>query len=279
MEQKRLKVLRNAIKHNALQVLAITEKNIKLQIRFKFQLIVGLINPILTILMPLIIFNKLFNFNESFGPWTPQNYIVFLLSTYKLNLLIKTITYFPQQLRIEKFWKTLPALIIAPFNRFDLLLGIFFSSFIIISVPFILFFILALIFYPISFLTIMFVLFIYMLIALIFSGIGLLIGVFAISNENIWRFLEFSLSFIFWASCISYPFDIFPESAQYLISLNPLYYIFTILRMTWIDNNIFITINNNSISFIILLTMAIFLPLISVYIFNRIFKKYGVIGY
>jgi ABC-type polysaccharide/polyol phosphate export permease len=279
MNRIRFTLIKNTVKHNVSQVLALTEKNIRLQTRFRFQLIFAFINPIVTILMPLIIFNKLFSFNDYFGPWTPQNYVVFLLSSYNLSLLRQTIGSFPQELRREKFWKTLPALIIAPFNRFDLLFGIFFSHIILISIPFTLFFILTIIFYPISFFTILFVLLIYLLIALIFSGVGLLIGVFAISNENIWRFLGFSLNLIFWASCISYPFAVFPEPVQSIISLNPLYYMFTFLRMAWIQDNVFLTIADYTPHFLILLIVAFILPIIAVYIFNKVFRKYGISGY
>ncbi len=276
---KRYRLIKNTLKHNVSQVLALTEKNIKLETRFKFHLVYGFINPIITILMPLIIFNKLFSFNETFGPWTPENYAVFVLSTYNLYLLKQIITDFPVNLRQEKFWKTIPALLIAPFNRYDLLFGIYLSHLIIISLPFILFFIMTLIIYPISLWTFFFVIFIYMLIALIFSGIGLFLGVFALSNESIWRFLSIALKLIFWASCISYPFEIFPESVQFLIALNPFYYIFTILRMAWIQDNFILTITDYWFHFIIILVAAIIIPIITVFIFNKVFKKYGIVGY
>ncbi|TXT64887.1 MAG: membrane protein of unknown function [Promethearchaeota archaeon] len=279
MKNNRLNLIKNTLKHNIAQVIAVTEKDVKLELRFKLQIIVNYINPIITILMPLIVFQALFNTNESYGPWTPENYAVFILSAYNLTLLKNTIKGFPEQLRREKFWKTLPALIIAPFNRIDLLLGIFLTNIILISVPFALFLIITLILYPISFWTLLFILFIYLLIALIFSGIGLLLGVFAISKENMWRVLLLFLDLIFWASCLSYPFALFPSIFQIVILLNPLYYIFTFLRMAWIDNNVIHTFMNFYPHFIILLAIAIVLPLITVYIFNRIFRKYGIVGY
>ena len=279
MFRKRYRLIKNTVRHNVSQVLALTEKNIKLETRFKFQLLYGFINPIITILMPLIIFQTLFNFNKSYGPWNPENYAVFILSTYNLYLLKGIISDFPIRLRQEKFWKTLPALIIAPFNRFDLLFGIFLSHLIIISIPFIIFFIMTLILYPISLWTFIFVSFIYMLIALIFSGIGLFLGVFAISRESIWRFLTIALKLVFWASCISYPFEIFPESIQSIISLNPFYYVFSILRMAWIQNNFILTLAEYWYQFIIILVIATVLPIIAVSVFNKIFRKYGIVGY
>jgi len=193
--------------------------------------------------------------------------------------LKRVIQEFPIQLRIEKFWKTLPIIIIAPFNRFNLLLGIFFSQIILISVPFIIFSIICYIYYPISFLTIILIIIIFFLIALIFSGIGLLIGIFAISNENVWKALSFIVSLIFWVSCVTYPFNIFPEFIQQIINLNPLYYIFDLLRLTWIYNDVLLTITLLSLNFIILIACSIIIPCLGVIIFNLIYKKYGIVGY
>ncbi len=279
MKNKRFNPIKDTIKHNISQILAITEKNIKLNIRFKYHFIMRFIDPIISIIMPLIIFNKLFDFNQSFGPWTPETYGIFLLSTYNLQLLVQLIGQFPGRLSQEKFWKTLPALMIAPFNRFDLLIGIFLSHLILISIPFTIFFLIALILYPISIFTIIFILLIYLLIAFIFSGIGLLEGAFAVSKENIWRFISFILKFVFWASCISYPFDLYPKIIQDVISLNPLYYIFTFLRMAWIQNNFLITIIYYWFHFLVIFGTAIILPILAVVIFNKVFRKYGIVGY
>ncbi|MEJ2249423.1 MAG: hypothetical protein P8Y97_07170 [Candidatus Lokiarchaeota archaeon] len=79
MNKKRLKIIKNTIKHNISQVMALTEKNIKLQTRFKFQVVFGYINPIISIIIPLIIFRKIFDFNQSLGPWTNANYLIFVL--------------------------------------------------------------------------------------------------------------------------------------------------------------------------------------------------------
>ncbi|MEJ2249422.1 MAG: ABC transporter permease [Candidatus Lokiarchaeota archaeon] len=168
---------------------------------------------------------------------------------------------------------------IAPFNRFDLLLGLFLSNLILISIPFALILILNYIIYPISFITLLFVLFIYCIITLIFSGIGLIIGSFAISNENIWNFLIFAINLIFWASCISYPFALFPQIIQEIISFNPLYYIFTILRFSWVNNSIITTITNFYPHFIVLIVTGILISFIAVFTFNKVFKKFGIVGY
>ncbi len=269
------------IKKNLIQIFALTEKNVKLNLRFKYQVIISFITPILSILMPLIILEQFFQFSErfDFSIWNENNYFVFQFMAYQVLLLKRVIQEFPTQLRIEKFWKTLPIIIIAPFNRFNLLLGILFSQLILISIPFIIFSILCYIYYPISFLTVIFIIIIFFLITLIFSGIGLLIGIFAISNENVWKALSFIVSLIFWVSCVTYPFDIFPEFIQQIINLNPLYYIFDLLRLAWIYNDVLLTITLLSQNFIILIAFSIILPCLGVVIFNLIYKKYGIVGY
>ncbi len=267
------------IKRNLSQIAAITEKNTKLELRYKFGLVISFISPIISIIFPLIVMGRLFQLNQQFGPWTNENYVIFLFIAYQIILLKNIVIKFPAGLRQEKFWQTLPALIIAPFNRFNLLLGIFVSHLIVISIPFTIFFIICYIIYPISIFTILSIIFIFFLIEFTFSGIGLILGIFAISKESIWRFLLFCINWIFWLSCITYPFEIFPNLLQALINLNPLFHIFDFLRKTWIEDNFLLTITLHPVSFIILLLTSIMLPVIGVYIFNIIYKKYGIVGY
>ncbi len=267
------------IKRNLSQIAAITEKNTKLELRYKFGLMISFISPILSIIFPLIIMGALFQLNDQYGPWTRDSYIIFLFIAYQIILLKNIIIKFPSELRQEKFWQTLPALIIAPFNRFNLLLGIFISHLIVISIPFAAFFIICYIFYPISIFTILIIIVIFFLIEFIFSGIGLILGIFAISKESVWRFLLFCINWIFWFSCITYPFEIFPGILQIFINLNPLYHIFDFLRQTWIENNFLFTITSHPNSFTILLLTSIVIPVIGVYVFNIIFKKFGIVGY
>ena len=167
----------------------------------------------------------------------------------------------------------------APFNRFYLLFGIFTTSLILVALPFTFFLILALIVFPISIITFLSVLVLFFMIALIFSGIGLILGAFAISHEGILRTLTLAIEMVFWASCILYPYEIFPSYIQRIIDLNPLYYIFDFLRYTWIENDFILSINSHPFHFVILVSCSILLPCIGVYLFNYIFKKFGIVGY
>lgn len=270
---------RQFIRRQALQIFALVEKNLRLSLRFKFNVIISFLMPIISIAMPLIILGKFFTLNTEFGPWNESNYMVFQFIAYQILLMKVLINEFPAQFLREKYWKTIPAIIIAPLNQYNLLFGIFFSHIILISIPFIIFFVLCWIVYPISFLTIISIIVLLFFIALIFSSIGLIIGAFAISNENIWRILGFGISMVFWLSCLTYPFEIFPNIIQQIINLNPLYYIFDILRTTWIENNILLSISYHPFNFLILFLTVLIFPIISVYIFKTIYKKFGIVGY
>lgn len=226
-----LKKIKRIIK----KTIAITEKELQTYIRFKISLLTTYLSYFIRILMPLIIFGKLFELNGQFGPWTSQNYIVFIFVGYNILLMTNIITRTPEQLRLEKFWKTLPALIIAPFNRFYLLLGYIITELVLIAPPFILFLIFTFVFSSIHFLTLIVVIFSFLVISLIFASIGLIIGVFAVSNENIWAILGFIINFIFWGSCITYPYELFPNFIQYFINFNPIYYLIDIIRLFWIE--------------------------------------------
>ncbi len=267
------------IKKNIIHIIAITEKNLKFKLRFKFNLIISYIYPVIGIIMPLILMGEIFNFKKKFGPWSTDNFIIYQFIAYNLILLKSMISEFPGLFSKEKYWETLPALIIAPFRRINLVFGIFFSSLIMISVPFIFFFILSYIILPIHFLTILFIIALYFFIALIFSGIGIVIGVITISKEGYTGIINFIITFFFWFSCLSFPFYIYPEYIRNVTIYNPLYYIFDILRLSWIENNVILTITSHSLSFLIITLGAILLPLIGVYIFNKIYRKYGIVGY
>jgi ABC-type polysaccharide/polyol phosphate export permease len=188
-------------------------------------------------------------------------------------------TSIPKYLLREKYWKTLPALITAPFNRFYLLFGYILSEFIGILVPFTIFFIAMLIFFPITIPTIIVLILLFIGVGIIFSGLGLFIGVFAISNENFLYLFEFSARLIFWFSCVTYPFQLFPNVVQNFININPIYYLIDIIRLIWIENNFILTIYSHPLHILIFFTSLIIFPILCVLIFNIIFKKLGITGY
>ena len=266
-------------KYNFSRIFTIAEKNVKIQLRFKFNLIYSVLNPFLPIVMSFFVLLRFFIMDITFGLWDDTNYLVFLYTAFNIELLRRVIQNFPDDFRQEKYWKTLSALMIAPFNKLHLLFGIFFSHLIIIAIPFVVFFVLTYLIAPISLISIIFIVFIFLLIDLIFSGIGLFLAVFAISEENYWRIFSIGLQLVFYASCVIYPFEVFPLEIQSIIRLNPFYYIFDILRITWLENNILFTITSNPFQFILLIGTAIIVPLIAIYVFNKVYDKFGIVGY
>ncbi|MHA1757625.1 MAG: ABC transporter permease, partial [Promethearchaeota archaeon] len=186
---------------------------------------------------------------------------------------------FSTQFTQEKYWQTLEAIMVAPVNKINLLIGIIFGYLLSIAIPYFLVFTICYFYYPISFLTIIFIFIIYTLISLIFSGMGLILGVVTISKENYSNFINFFLNFLFLFSCITYPFEIFPPEIQSIINLNPFYYIFSIIRLTWIENNILSTFNSHLYNFLLLIILAIIIVYLGIFFFNYMFKKYGIVGY
>ncbi len=273
-----MKIIRE-IRDNLSQILAIIEKYLKMKARFKWRIIISFLLPMFSIIMPLIIMDLFFSYNAKFGPWTRENFFIFQMIAYNILLLFKITEEFPTRFVEEKYWKTLPGILIGPFNRINLLLGIFFSHLILIFIPSVCFFIIAYILFPISIFTVLFIVFIYFLIALIFSGIGLILGIFVISRENLYMIIGFGLQILIWFSCVSYPFEIFPKTIQNFVSLNPLYYIFDIFRLAWIEDNIIYTVTTHLFNFIILIICAFSLPILAVFTFNLVYKKYGIVGY
>ena len=273
----------DSVKRNLKKVTAITQRNLLFETRFKLTFIQNLITPLVQMIIFFIIFGTIFTINKDyiFGYWGIQNYLIFLLLGFSIQYLRPIASRFARSLQNEKYWKTLQAILIAPINRFLLILGIVIEHLIAYSLPILILLFIAFIIYPISFEFLILVILIYMCIVLTFGGIGLLIGVFTITNENVASVSSLVLQVIFWLSCITYPLEIFPEPLRFFIKLNPLFYYFDLLRLVWllgIDYNTaikFITLTH--ILVVIIFTISILA--LSVYFFDKIFNKYGITGY
>ncbi|MFX1392112.1 MAG: ABC transporter permease [Promethearchaeota archaeon] len=274
---------KRALKRYTRQVLAIVEKNIFLELHVKGNLVSRFLNPIIQLIVLVFIFGAIFNINQNFtiGYWNATNYVLFLLIAFSIqftkSITSKYYTLFIQ----EKYWKTLSAIMIAPVNRFVLLIGILISELLMNSLPFLLLIITALILFPIPLYYLILVMLVYFSIFIVFASIGLILGALSISKEGIFQYFSLILRFIFLFSCINYPKEIFPEIIQFFIITNPLYYFFDFLRLIWLlgmgDQSIYSLITLNHL--IIVISLTIITPLFSVLFFERIYKKYGITGY
>ena len=95
------------IKDNLYQIFAITERDVRLAFRFKIGVIFSFITPVIGIIMPLILFGKLLEFNDTFGPWDETNYFIYLLLAYNLGMINGIRHDFSQGLGREKTWQTI----------------------------------------------------------------------------------------------------------------------------------------------------------------------------
>jgi len=276
-------VSKKSLRTNIKQISALVERNIYLELRFKLSLFTRYFAPFVQILMPLIIFNVIFIIREDyqFGYWTGLNFILFLFIAFCVQFLRKIVIDFQLLFNREKYWKTLQALMVAPVNRYVLLFGILISELILVSIPFIFFFIIAYILFPINIFYLFLVLLGFFSLAIIFGSIGLIMGILIITKEGIYSVFNLGLTLLFWLSCISYPLQIFPEIIQSIILLNPIYYFIDIIRIFWLmgfDYNLAITFLTPT-HIIVVIGGTIILPIFSVYLFNTFYNKFGISGY
>lgn len=266
-------------KESLSQIYSMAETSLKLNLRYKLRFAMYMISPIISLVLPLIILGKFFEYNAKFGPWTRTNYIVFVLMSYNILLIRGTMGYIPRRFLTDKYWRTIALYLLAPLKTYCILLGLVISRLFLIAIPFLLFFFICYCYHPISFFTVLFVLLLYSLLLLLFSGIGIVLGVFAISNESIWGLLNLFLHFFFWFSCLTFPFQIFPPIFQFIINLNPFYHIFNILRIAWVTNDVLFVLNSYFVEFLIFLIPSIILPIFGIFVFNKVYEKYGIVGY
>ena len=268
-----------SVKEDFSQIFAIAGKNVKMTLRFKLNLILSLLNPLLGIVMPLIILGTLFTFTENFGPWNKENFVVYQFTTYQIMLIFQIVSRFQTSIALEKGLNTLTMILLAPFKKINLLFGIFLSHLALISIPFVTFFIICYFFYPVSIFTVFFVLFVFFLLALFFSGIGLVFGVFVIAKQRLVNLLNYPITLLLMFSCISLPFQFFPENFQFIVKLNPFYYLFNIIRLIWIEDNIIISLSSHLGYFIIVFLVAVISPIFGLKFFNYVYEKYGIAVY
>jgi len=274
---------RSSLKRYVRQTFALIEKNLYLDLFVKSTIITRFLNPIVSLFVFIFIFNIIFSSKGimKFGYWNSSNFVLFILLAFCVQIIRQITQYFLVSFTSEKYWKTLSAIMVAPVNKNILLFSSLISELIIYSLPLGIILIILMIFFPITIIFFLLSLLVFFLIYLILASIGLIIGVYSISNEKYVQYLLLILNVILIFSCLNYPKEIFPSFIQFFILLNPFYYIFDLLRLIWylgIDFDsaiIYIT----PLHIIYLLFFSIFSPIIAVKVFNKIYKKYGITGY
>ena len=177
-------VSKKSFRTNIKQINALVERNLYLEIRFKTLIFTRYFTPFIQILMPLIIFNVIFTIREDylFGYWNGLNFILFLFIAFCVQFLRKIVFNFSQLFNREKYWKTLQALMVAPVNRYVLLFGFLIAEMILVSIPFIVFFIIAYIIFPINIFSLFLVILSFLSISILFGCLGLILGILIITK-------------------------------------------------------------------------------------------------
>ena len=230
----------------------------------------------------LFLFGAIFNVsNINYGYWNAGNYTLFLLIAYSIQYSKSITTVYEKLFKREKYWKTISGVLSAPVNIYILLLGTLIAEVILNSLPLIFLLVLAYFLYPINLFSLFLFIFLIFSIFIIFGAIGLIVGVFRLSYEEFNPYISLFLRFVFLLSCLNYPILIFPEFIQVFVLLNPLYYIFDLLRIIWLSgfNPTLALSYLSTIHIIITILVTIISPIISVILFNKIYDKYGITGY
>ena len=264
------------------QIRALVIKDLKLKSRYKLKFLSSIITPLTTFIMPLLIFRTLFKTieNKSFGIWTPENYIIFILSGIFIIILMKLIPAYGKNLLREKYWKTIQGIFLSPVNVYNLLVSKLLSELVIFIIPLIIIFILCFIITNATLLTILLVLVIYIMASVFMASIGLSIGSFRMAKEGGYTVFSNLVGFLLIFSCFKYPREFFPESLQFLIIWNPFYYYWDLIRAFLIFGAVNVILNPCYLyHFILVIILSMIAPVLSVMFFNYIYKKYGLLGY
>jgi len=272
------------IRKNIKQILALAIKDVRLKWRFKQEFFIENFLPFLALFFPLIIFSTLFQLEIDFfegSYYTAENYVLFLLLAYSVECSIFLLWYYRDLFYDEKTWKTLHGLMLAPVSKFNLLIGFLISGLLTRAFSIVITVIICYILFPIPLMTLILVLIVMLCISITFASMGFILGVFVIVNENISASLSIGISFIALISCLFYPLQIFPESIHIFILMNPLYYYFDLLKLSWWSGINYreamgyITIYH----IIVVISFTIITPIFASFLFIKIYKKYGATGY
>lgn len=257
---------------------SILEKELKLELRFKFSFIFSsLFDPMVNAFWFGVLYFGFFSLGAK-PLWgvTKEGFIPFLILGCLVNTFFSLgFGAFSYKLLYEKFWQTVEAFLVAPVSRFHLLLGLGFVELIRASFPLVLFLAICFWIHPTSLLVLLIVPLILISVLMGSLGIGFLRGIFTLTNENIlplFNILYWGWGFL---SCFYYPKEIFPQWVQSLIMINPVYHAVALIRHLWFDY----PIDSILLSLTYMLGFSLLMPLLGVYLFNRLWARLGIQGY
>ncbi|NVM03624.1 MAG: ABC transporter permease [Candidatus Helarchaeota archaeon] len=204
----------------------------------------------------------------NFIPWLIMGNIIYTFSKHGFDA-------FELQFLNEKYWNTIQGTLLAPINRFSILIGYVFATLIETSIFFIAITLVSYFIFTTTLIQMLLVYLIGIIVIISSGGIGLIFGAINVSNENFGPIFQFIQFFILFFSCFSVPLEFFPKFLQDLIVLNPYYHATELVRVIYFglpNYDIFI-------SLLYIIIFAIISASLGAVICNRIWKKYGIHGY
>ncbi|MFX0138120.1 MAG: ABC transporter permease [Candidatus Hodarchaeota archaeon] len=290
------------------KTIAVTEKELKLKLRFPLSFFAYIfVKPFYSLIPFLILYTGLFalqgpdltsiliffselKFNDPLVQYQLYNFLKSAFSSslnqtnYLSWLIVGNLIFvfskngfdaFIEKFIFEKYWNTIQGTLLAPINRYLMLIGYILITLIESMIFFIMMIIISAFLFPISIFQIISIFLIACLMIVASGGIGLIKGSINLSTESYRVFFELGQFLILFLSCYTIPFEYFPEFLQGIIIINPFYHGVNLAR------NIFYGVYTPDIflSLLFIIIFAIITAIIGVYLFNKIWKKFGIHGY
>lgn len=264
---------------NLKQILTIAEKEMKLNLRFKFNYFFdNFFSSVRQMILFLLVYLGFFSYSSlSIGGLNKQNYIAFIiLGVLSAALFYKGYQMFYQKFLYEKFWETFSGFFITPSKKINLIIGYCLADLVYIGCLILVWFVILYLIYPTGILNMIFVAILLLVLFFSIASFGLLYGIVAVSAEK-YIFL-FNLIMPVWIffSCFYYPLEFIPKFLRIFVYLNPVYYLVDLTRKAWLGG---LTFEVFAVYMIPILLFMLVMPLISFYLFDKIWKKGGIVGY
>jgi len=269
--------------------LAIAEKELKLNLRYKWGFFISnFLNPLVRAVPFLLVYYGVFaaaGSSFSVGEVTDATFVVFLLLGILVDVFLHSgLTAFSDKFMREKFWETINAFLVAPTHKLALVLGFGISESIAI-LPTLLFFLLVVfLWHPVSPVVMLFTLVVLVGAFMIALGVGLLFGSAALFNENFIPIFGYMRIIWVFFSCFYYSIEVLKFSVagfiidlRLLAELNPIYQAVAIIRSVWFYG--FDSVLNMLPQFVYFAAFVIVVPLVSVFIFRKLFRYFDIEGY
>lgn len=261
--------------------IAIAEKDLKLDMRFKIPFFFETVVMPIAVLAPFILvyFGYFQAGNVYFAGLEKENFVVFLLLGMLSSIALhQGFNNFLDKFLREKYWQTIEGIAITPINRISLVIGGTINGVISVLPSAVIIFFIGQFFLPTSIAHSIQILLLLILLLLTSMSLGLVAALTAVFNENyspVFRYFIIAITFF---SCFYYPISLFDSHPflallKPLIEINPFYHGVTIMRSIWFFGVI------PWASFLYVLIFSIILPFISVFVFNRAWKIFTIQGY